>query len=73
MTHKALQVWSRRRPVYVALRLRSQTSGHSPVTPQQCEGGSHVTFLHVTDNPENAHELEMDDWQFFFGKDVDPA
>jgi len=26
-----------------------------------------------TDNLENSHELEMDDWQFFFGKDVDPA
>jgi hypothetical protein len=26
-----------------------------------------------TDNPENFHELDMDDWQFFFGKDVDPA
>lgn len=25
-----------------------------------------------TDNPENSHELDMDDWQFFFGKDVSP-
>jgi hypothetical protein len=23
-----------------------------------------------TDNPENSHELDMDDWLFFFGKDV---
>jgi hypothetical protein len=26
-----------------------------------------------TDNPENSHELDMDDWQFFFGKDVSPS
>jgi hypothetical protein len=26
-----------------------------------------------TDNPENFHELDMDDWQFFHGKDVDPS
>jgi hypothetical protein len=26
-----------------------------------------------TDNPENSHELDMDDWLFFFGKDVSPS
>ena len=31
-------------------------------------------WLHAfTDNQEDSHELEMDDWQFFFGKDTDPA
>ncbi len=27
----------------------------------------------LSDNPENSHDLDMDDWQFFFGKDVAEA